>query len=78
MDDLARWWRRRFRRGRTQGMDLAATLEYATDEQQIRDAVVRHNEEIAQDAFVSRTTRGHLTSMLDPDEVVAEWRLRRA
>jgi hypothetical protein len=39
--------------------------------------VVRHNEKIAKDTFISRPTSGHLDAMLDPDDVVRKWRLRR-
>jgi hypothetical protein len=76
---FARWRRRRQDRKRKRekyrGLSVYERLDYATTEEEVRDAVLDFNEEI-----VSRAVGPggpHMTPLLDPDDEVEDWRSRR-
>jgi hypothetical protein len=77
---FARWRRRRQDRKRKReqyrGLTVAERLDYATTEQQVRDAVIDFNANIVRRAC-GPGARAHLTPLLNPDDTVKEWQSRR-
>ena len=80
LNGFVKWWRRRQDRKRKReqyrGLSVHERLDYATTEQEIRDAVIDYNEEIVT-VILRRWALAPMTPLLNPDDVVKEWRARR-